>query len=166
MMTDPNAGITFRYNHLNLPHKVEIIQGVPKELLITYDALGRKLYQEVLVDGTSVERRDYINEIQLFNNTVESILHEHGRAVPVASADYQYQYHIKDHLGNVRVTFADLDGDGTIIPMLVQILANYYRSDTTTHSVWRWHLRVTNMFPLLALLLIDTLTITRNWWMI
>lgn len=116
MTTDPNKGITVSYNHLNLAYKVEITQGVPKELLITYDALGRKLYQEILIDGTSTERRDYINEIQLYNNNVESILHDHGRSVPVPSGDYQYQYHIKDHLGNVRVAFADLDGDGTITP--------------------------------------------------
>lgn len=116
MTTDPNKGITVSYNHLSLPYKVEITQGVPKELLITYDALGRKLYQEVMVDGNSAERRDYINELQLFNNTVESILHDHGRSVPVPSGDYQYQYHIKDHLGNVRVAFADLNDDGTITP--------------------------------------------------
>ncbi|MEM7372551.1 MAG: RHS repeat-associated core domain-containing protein [Bacteroidota bacterium] len=43
------------------------------------------------------------------------ILHPKGRLLPDQGA-LVYQYFLKDHLGNTRVLFGDLDGDGKINP--------------------------------------------------
>ena len=39
------------------------------------------------------------------NDTLQLIQHEEGRIVPKAGG-WDYQYHLRDHLGNVRVTFS------------------------------------------------------------
>ncbi|MEO0340206.1 MAG: RHS repeat-associated core domain-containing protein, partial [Bacteroidota bacterium] len=116
MITDPNKNISIQYNHLNLPFKVSTISGVPKELLIEYDALGTKLSQSYLVDGVLESRRDYINGIEYRNSIFESMQHEQGRAVKDASGGFLYEYQLKDHLGNVRVRIADINGDHMIDP--------------------------------------------------
>jgi hypothetical protein len=38
------------------------------------------------------------------NNVLKIINHAEGRILP-DGANWEYQYHLKDHLGNVRVTF-------------------------------------------------------------
>jgi RHS repeat-associated protein len=43
------------------------------------------------------------------------IMHPKGRILDDGSG-YTYQYFLKDHLGNTRVLFGDLDGDGKINP--------------------------------------------------
>ncbi len=42
--------------------------------------------------------------------------HEHGRAVENGSGGFLYEYHLKDHLGNTRIRFADINGDHMIDP--------------------------------------------------
>jgi RHS repeat-associated protein len=39
---------------------------------------------------------------------------------------WQYEYTLKDHLGNSRVTFADLDNNGTINPLAEILQENHY----------------------------------------
>jgi hypothetical protein len=58
------------------------------------------------VSKNSVEekRTDYSGEFIYENDTLKVIQHEEGRIVPEGS-DLVYQYHLKDHLGNVRLTF-------------------------------------------------------------
>ena len=70
-----------------------------------YDAAGRKLAQEVYnTSGTLVKTTDYIGEMVYENNVLKLLQHAEGRTLP-DGANWEYQYFIKDHLGNVRVTF-------------------------------------------------------------
>src|SRR5690606_28713354 len=105
---DDNKGITaITYNHLNLPVKVN--KGTTNYILYTYDATGRKLKQQVY--GTTPKTTDYAGEFIYENDTLRFINHEEGRILPDTSSTAQhpceYQYHLKDHLGNVRVTFSE-----------------------------------------------------------
>jgi RHS repeat-associated protein len=105
---DDNKGISnIRYNHLNLPIVVKKIAG--DSVVYTYDATGRKLRQQVY--GTMAKITDYVGEFFYENDTLRFINHEEGRIVPDTSATapypWEYQYHLKDHLGNVRVTFSE-----------------------------------------------------------
>lgn len=116
MTVDQNKGInSITYNHLNLPEVVTISGRISSRIEYTYDASGTKLKQELYRDnvlettsyyvGGFIYEQEGTDDKELrFAQTVE------GRLVPWrvtdAIAGYEYQYHMTDHLGNVRLTFA------------------------------------------------------------
>ncbi|MEM9859099.1 MAG: DUF6443 domain-containing protein [Bacteroidota bacterium] len=121
MTRDENKDIgTITYNHLNLPQRVE--KDANNYILYTYDATGIKLRQEVYEAGALSKTTDYVGEFIYENNEIALIQHEEGRLVPTlpgldpGSRSFEYQYHLKDHLGNTRVTF-------TTAPMELEYLA-------------------------------------------
>ncbi|MFC4634635.1 DUF6443 domain-containing protein [Dokdonia ponticola] len=131
------------YNHLNLPVTVRIntvdAQGDTQQGTISYiyDATGIKL-AKIMNDEvqnstiTTYYAGGYIYENN--NNNVESLKmfpHPEGYIEPVygtsksigkfstqtqtaSFSNYQYAFNYTDHLGNVRLTYADSDGDGAI----------------------------------------------------
>jgi hypothetical protein len=75
-----------------------------------YDAAGRKLSQTVYnASNVQQKKTDYAGEF-IYETTgagsasLMFINHEEGRIIPGSTPEYQY--HIKDHLGNVRLTFS------------------------------------------------------------
>lgn len=105
---DANKGIiSIEYNHLNLPAKVS--KSATEYVTYTYDAAGRKIKQEVF--GTTPKKTEYLGEFVYENNNLVFVSHEEGRIVPDnspgAPRPWEYQYFIKDHLGNVRVVFSE-----------------------------------------------------------
>jgi|JI10StandDraft_1071094.scaffolds.fasta_scaffold00858_15 RHS repeat-associated protein len=108
MIKDDNKGITaITYNHLNLPQQVN--KGATDYVVYTYDATGRKLKQQVF--GSTPKTTEYLGEFIYENNVLQYVAHEEGRIVadnsPGAPRPWEYQYHLKDHLGNVRVGFSE-----------------------------------------------------------
>jgi RHS repeat-associated protein len=96
---------TINYNILNLPKTV--IQGGVTKATYTYEASGTKI-RNTGIDGTW----DYVSGIVYKNNDIEFVQTEEGRAIRNPSDDtYRYEYNLKDHLGNTRVSF-DRGGDG------------------------------------------------------
>jgi RHS repeat-associated protein len=98
------------YNHLNLP--AQVVKNTGEKIIYTYDASGRKLRQQVYnTTGALTKTTDYDGEYIYQNDTLKFINHEEGRVImnvpPGGSAPTppEYQYHLKDHLGNVRLTF-------------------------------------------------------------
>jgi len=67
-----------------------------------YDANGNKLQKTV--GGIS---QDYLSGIEYSGGVIEAIYHEEGRATP-SGTTWQYEYYLKDHLGNTRVIFSEL----------------------------------------------------------
>ena len=116
MTQDLNKEITnIDYNYLNLPERVDFENG--NAITYLYDAAGIKLRQRVYEDGAIAKQTDYVGGYIYETEAGEArklqlIQHEEGRIIPVIASDseaisyYDYQYHLKDHLGNVRVTFA------------------------------------------------------------
>ncbi|TCI94780.1 DUF6443 domain-containing protein [Tenacibaculum sp. M341] len=124
MISDANKGITnIKYNHLNLPTQVLFSNG--GQIVYTYDASGMKLKKEVesstqtpvatLYAGNYIyeEREGEQANLQFFN-------HPEGYTQPViasgsvAISSFEYVYQYKDHLGNVRLSYTDTNGDGVI----------------------------------------------------
>ncbi len=108
MSKDENKGIAnITYNVLNLP--LQVNKDATDYLVYTYDALGTKLKQQVF--GSTPKTTDYIGEFVYENNVLQYVLHGEGRIVPDnspgAPRPWEYQYFLKDHLGNVRVTFSE-----------------------------------------------------------
>lgn len=128
MKTDNNKGITnITYNHLNLPTLVNI-NGNTIEYV--YDATGVKLLKKV-TEGSNATKICYANNyvykrVNFGTTYLEFFNHPEGYVKYESSAfDYVYQY--KDHLGNIRLTYADSDDDGTITASTEIIEeSNYY----------------------------------------
>lgn len=103
-LKDLNKGITgISYNLLNLPQTVTKA-GV--SLAYIYDASGRKL-RKIAVDiatGNSITT-EYVNGIEYDNGTsaITFIQTEEGRARKNGTL-YKYEYDLKDHLGDTRLT--------------------------------------------------------------
>jgi RHS repeat-associated protein len=115
LTADKNKGVsTILYNHLNLPYEVRMT-GKGK-ITYTYDNLGRKL-KKVVVDSTASPVKtttwQYIQNYTYKNDTLESFTHEEGRArydsteITGEATKFNYDYFVKDHLGNVRMVLTD-----------------------------------------------------------
>ncbi|MEP1035101.1 DUF6443 domain-containing protein [Ekhidna sp.] len=113
MVKDRNKGIdSIYYNHLNLPIIVDF--EIPGDSMrYVYDAAGIKLRQTVYEGGSAVKTTDYVGEFiyedlhDTNGSNIKQIQHEEGRLVYMDyESTWDYQYNLKDHLGNVRVTFS------------------------------------------------------------
>ena len=117
------------YNHLNLPTFIEINLSIDKKVTYYYAADGTKL-RKITVDGGEVITTDYAGnfiykdiglgtELQFFNTS-------EGYVQPNNGSGYSYIYNYQDHLGNIRLSYTDADGNGTIDPATEIIEENNY----------------------------------------
>lgn len=115
MTRDLNKGISsITYNHLNLPTSVSVTtnEGAGTGTIsYVYDATGVK--QRKTVSGVST---DYAGSYIYKNNQLQMISQPEGYVEPDGSGGFKYAYNYLDHLGTVRLTYSDLDGDGSIDP--------------------------------------------------
>jgi RHS repeat-associated protein len=103
MTVDKNKDIaSIEYNYLNLPQKVMKTSG--NFLTYTYDATGMKLTQQVFRGGAPDKQTDYSSGFVYEDGVLQFLNHDEGR-VTMTNSVPEYQYHLKDHLGNVRLTF-------------------------------------------------------------
>lgn len=92
---------------------------------------------EKLKVGTTIKyKKDYLDNKELSNDVIESIYHNDGRVVKDDSV-FKYEYWIKDHLGNVRVTFADDNSDGIVASNEVRSRNDYYTFGMEMNSRWK-----------------------------
>jgi RHS repeat-associated protein len=95
LKSDANKGISLiEYNYLKLPKR--IVKG-NISILYQYDASGKKLKETISTNVT-----DYAGNKIYKNGILYQLGHDEGRII-----DGEYEYHIKDHLGNLRVAFRD-----------------------------------------------------------
>jgi RHS repeat-associated protein len=133
MTSDPYKAMTLRYNHLNLPTLFDF--GAGKTIEVYYDRAGAKLRKTVKTNATTTQYiQDYVGGLEYRTTgtgalTLEAIYHTEGRITPVG-ANWQYEYSIRDHLGNTRLTFADLNNNG-----VVDVTGN----NTTTEILNEYH---------------------------
>ena len=112
LVSDANKGFSVTYNENNLPLVVDFGQG--RRIAWLYDASGRKLRKRV-TDGTQqpleINQRDYAGGFVYQDGALEFFAVPEGRAVPDGTA-FRYEYIYTDHLGNTRLRYSDLNGDG------------------------------------------------------
>ena len=108
---DPNKKLTFYYNYHNLPYR--IVGAENDQLQLLYGADGTLLQRKYLKNNIVITKTDYLRGVEYKSDTLESVHHPDGRAIKSGS-DWIYEYWIKDHLGNVRVTYRDNNGDNII----------------------------------------------------
>ncbi len=129
MIVDRNKGISnITYNHLNLPVVVTVNtsddgQGQAQQgsIQYVYDATGVKLEKQVSQQSQSIVftryAGSYIYELANGAEELQLFSHPEGYVEPVidkGNLTYEYVFNYTDHLGNVRLTYKDSNGDGTI----------------------------------------------------
>jgi len=128
MTEDKNKGITnITYNHLNLPTEITINNGsTTGTIQYVYDATGAKLKKIVSTGSTTEYAGNYVYE----NGNLQFFNHPEGYAEPKnerdLSAGFDYIYQYKDHLGNIRLSYADDNEDGTVDVEEIREEKNYY----------------------------------------
>lgn len=111
--------MTIGYNILNLP---KTITKSSDNIAYIYSAAGEKLAKK-MIDNTY----QYYAGNMVYKNdkSLNYLLFEEG-LVNKVSGGYTYEYHLKDHLGNTRVTFQP-NGSGTTTTQV----AEYYPFGST-----------------------------------
>lgn len=117
LVADPVKNISsITYNHLNLPVKITFDGNSQKYIEYIYAATGEKL-MKIVKHNDSLSNTRYIHGFQYYDNvlqffhTPEGYVKNTPNDTGAPSFDYVYQY--KDHLGNVRVNYAqDPQGSG------------------------------------------------------
>ncbi len=113
---DMEAGIA--YNQLQLVRYVQVKApggGVKGGITYTYDALGNKLKKEVQETGKPLKTTLYLGGAVYENDTLQFLGHEEGRlrytkrrfTTGDSAYQFQYDYFLKDHLGNVRMVLTE-----------------------------------------------------------
>jgi len=89
-------------NHFNLPYRV--VKGGTGNGTIDFTYLGNMTkVQKVTKQGAITTIKDYIGSIEYNNGQIEAIYHGDGRFTFDANNNQQYEYTLKDHLGNARI---------------------------------------------------------------
>ncbi len=128
MVRDLNKGIGttsldgISYNHLNLPREIKFDNNNNKKINYIYDALGTKV-QKVANDNGSLTTTDYAGNFVYENGTLQFFSHPEGY-VNANGGGYDYVYQYKDHLGNIRLSYAD-DPSNPGTPTIIEE-NNYY----------------------------------------
>lgn len=124
MWEDKNKGINWvTYNHLNLPYQVAVNPATGSKGTVTYiyDAAGDKLEKRVHESPDSADGNvdkytttDYLGSLVYENNVLQFLTQSEGRVRPFTNANGQvrldtleYDYFLKDHLGNTRLVLTD-----------------------------------------------------------
>jgi len=87
-----------------------------------YDASGVKLKKTETYMGNMTDSRYYFSNFEYNNNMQLEYIHTTEGRIRMAGGTLEYDYYLKDHLGNTRVVFTDNES-GT---PEVQQVSNYY----------------------------------------
>jgi len=101
LQNDSNKNIkNIKYNLLNLPETITFIDNSKVEYI--YDASGVKLRKKSTTAAGATTTVDYCGELEFTNNSL-SLIHTEEGTVTYSGSTPNYQYFLKDHLGNTRV---------------------------------------------------------------
>ena len=133
---------------MNLPQTITFTDN--RKIEFVYDGTGMKLRKTTWQNGVILETRDYMDGFEYKDDLLDRIAHTEGyitrrekRAnegsefVGLNGLVFQYNYVLKDHLGNSRVSFADINGDGNIDPNTeVSQINMYYPFGLNAEGNW------------------------------
>lgn len=115
----------YYYNNLGLIQSVmsetndNYINGV-----YTYSGLNNLIKKYFDIDG-DVQKTEYFTNTVYYNDKLQYIRFAEGYIIPLDGA-YKYVYHYKDHLGNIRMNYSDLNADGKVDKSEILEENNYY----------------------------------------
>jgi RHS repeat-associated protein len=94
-------------------------------LTMIYGADGRLLQRKYKQNNTELLKRDYLSNKEYESSILKNINHACGRITKNGST-FSYEYHLTDHLGNVRTVFSDSNNDSYISATEVMQRNDYY----------------------------------------
>ncbi|NAS12669.1 RHS repeat domain-containing protein [Poritiphilus flavus] len=116
LTSDANKGITdIDYNYLNVPTKITVSGSNSGTIDFIYDAEGIKL-QKTKTEGSVTTKTDYAGSFIYENGSLQFFSNPEGYVQPDGSGNYDYVYQYVDNIGNVRLSYTDADGNGSIDP--------------------------------------------------
>jgi RHS repeat-associated protein len=135
MTQDNNKVLGITYNHLNLPTTFTVNGSL---ITMTYTADGEKLTK---VAGTNT--KNYVSGIEYKGAALEAIYTSEGRCVPTTTngSAFYYEYTIKDHLGNARVSFR---ANGAAVSVIQE--NHYYAFGMEMEGAWAAQAGVKNNY--------------------
>ncbi|WP_410879957.1 hypothetical protein [Myroides sp. DW712] len=120
LKVDRNKGITgIKYNHLNLPVEILFDRG---KITYLYTAIGEKI-NKVVIQGGGGFTVNYFDGFQYFMGKLLFFPTAEGY-FNAETQNYVYQY--RDHLGNVRLSYADANKNDKIDVGEIIEETNYY----------------------------------------
>lgn len=142
MIVDKNKGITLiEYNHLNLPTKIvfsnaDLGTANPRVITYKYNAAGVKIEKTVYEPvGTpltnTITTTQYNGGAVYKNNVLEFFSQSEGYVAYDGSAvgdKYTYVFQYKDNVGNVRLSYKDIDGNGVITGATTEVFSDGFES--------------------------------------
>jgi RHS repeat-associated protein len=142
LKTDANKNITsIEYNYLNLPQSIKLGSGGYYSYLeFVYDASGAKLrkiatqYSNGYTSSQVIT--DYVGGVEYKGGVLQRFAHTEGSVVRNATAGYDYEYVLRDHLGNARVTFSDANTDGVVTSADIKQTNHYYPFGLNMEGPW------------------------------
>ncbi len=121
---DLNKGITkIEYNHMDLVEKVTFLND--KSLSFTFDASGRKL-SKVYTDGIYSVTTEYIGGFQYQQGQLLFFPSSEGYVFKDNTNTFNYAYIYADNLGNNRLSYSDINNNGSITNNEILSNSNYY----------------------------------------
>lgn len=129
LIEDLNKGIqSISYNHLNLPKEVLFASG--EMVKYYYDATGVKIEKRVTELAQPSAITYYSGNFIYGGNTsgvdLQFIFQPEGYVEPDGVGGYKYVYQFKDHLGNIRLSYSDSNGNGSVNSSEILEENNYY----------------------------------------
>src|SRR5690606_28679309 len=91
----------------------------------TYDAAGTRLAKKVEPTSGTTVTTEYLGGLQYENNDLQFFFQPEGY-VKKDENSYLYVFQYKDHLGNVRLSYADINNNGSIEPASEILEENNY----------------------------------------
>ena len=122
------------YNYLNLP--LQITYKENNFIHFVYSATGEKLQKIVTADGKVQSKTDYVNGIEYKNDVLQRIAHTEGSLSRQDDDKFLQEYVLRDHLGNTRVTFTDVDNDLLVNEKNIKQINNYYPFGLNMEGNW------------------------------
>ncbi|MCI5057876.1 MAG: hypothetical protein MRY83_17315, partial [Flavobacteriales bacterium] len=123
MIRDDHKNMDVFYNARNLP--CLFVFDNADTIKVRYNAEGKKMLKITADHYGNAVYKNYSDDFEYLNGVLESIQHMEGRTVSLGS-NYQNEFTIKDHIGNSRVNFADLNSDGKIQSGSEVLQENHY----------------------------------------
>jgi len=126
IIKDTGKGLGMRYTYFNLPDRITryndiLTFGDEDYTYFDYTGSGRKLRKStslaidvVAKNAEPSNTKDYVGSIEYRNGKLDAYYHPDGMLKFNADGTYQYQYYIKDHLGNNRTVFTDTYNDDIV----------------------------------------------------